>query len=505
MHVPAACAGRLPPRMQLAAAATLVLVFFYFIFAPSGIRRPLGAARWQLTSASLPASNITLDSEILKQLKVPAKFSYQRHCIHAREQKGLSRERLVEIRQPMFSDVEAVEISLDDDFQPSLGSQSILPQCQTAIEIEVPEFTSHASTDTKSLMLGVATTLKRIEESLPTFSRWLSKTGSPLLVLLVDQTDLSKIEMDLQRVRTQATALHIEILFEAYQHTFEHDSEGLKNFGLATVLDKHRRKETRWFGVIDDDTFFLSLPRMLQALEPYDPSKSWYIGSLTEGHTRVAKEGFKAWGGASFFISPPLMQTLAEHAVECTPLDQFFGDILWRDCIMEVTSPTVHLTEMRGLNQMDLWKDLSGWYEAGFTPILTVHHWKSWHFYPVAMAHEVTDVAGPDSFLQRYLFGNNTVFTNGFSISEYPRGLPDLNLVELTMTEDVNVKRPPPQLEFHHSFGHTRPALELGRDKVQWKFAHSVMTSQGTVRQFYLKKAVDDRAMSIIEVDWQHM
>ncbi|KAF2215010.1 glycosyltransferase family 31 protein [Cercospora zeae-maydis SCOH1-5] len=354
-------------------------------------------------------------------------------------------------------------------------------------------------------MLGVATSMKRIEESLPTFSRWLSHTGSPLLVLLSDQTDLKKVEEDILRTNTQAEALGIELIFEPYHPTFEHDSEGLKNFALATAFDRNRREETKWFGIIDDDTFFLSLRRVLDNLGPYDPRGLWYIGGLTEGHTRVSNEGFKAWGGAGFFISPPLMQILADNAVECTRLDRFFGDLLWRDCIQEVTSPTVHLTEMRGLNQIDLWKDISGWYEAGFNPILTIHHWKSWHIYPVAVGHIVADVAGPDSFLQRYKFGNHTVFTNGFSIAEYPYGLPDLNHVELTMTEDVNVHRPPGQLEFHHSFGHTRPKLELGRDKIQWKFEHAVKTSAGVVRQFYVKKENDDKDVSIIEIDWRHV
>jgi hypothetical protein len=198
------------------------------------------------------------------------------------------------------------------------------------------------------------------------------------------------------------------------------------------------------------------------------------------------------------------MKTLAENAIECIPLDKFFGDLLWRDCIQHVTSPTVHLTEMRGLNQIDIWSDVSGWYEAGFTPILTVHHWKSWHVYPVAVGHVVTDVAGPDTFLQRYKFGNTTVLTNAFSVAQYPNVFPDLNLVELTMTEDVNILRPPDQLEFHHSFGHTRPALELGRDKIQWKFAHAARTAPGIVRQFYVKKSEDELDVSVIELDWRH-
>ncbi|KAK4507209.1 hypothetical protein PRZ48_000944 [Zasmidium cellare] len=492
----------MPPvrLLQLAAAALLVFTLSYFLLVPSWTPRDY-VSQWQHAALSAQASNnITLDFEVLKILEAPTKFSYQRICINAREKRGLSRQSLIQFPDEILDYNAFTQMSLD---APDPQAESLMPPCQNAYDIEVPEFSSPQRVNTAELMLGVATTLKRITDSLPTFSRWLSNTGSPLVCLLVDQKNLEDKKEDVEKAYAEAAAFGIELILEPYHGTFEHDSEGLKNFGLATVLDKHRREETKWFGIIDDDTFFLSLPRMLDALEPYDPEKQWYIGALTEGHTRVAQEGFKAWGGAGFFISPPLMQTLAENAVECTPLDKFFGDLLWRDCILEVTSPTVHLTELRGLNQIDLWNDLSGWYEAGFNPILTVHHWKSWHFFPIAVSHLVTDVAGPDSLLQRYQFGNNTVFTNGYSMVDYPKGLPDLNLVELTMTEDVNVKRPPEQLEFHHSMGHTRPALDIGKEKISWEFKHGVKTADESVRQFYVKP--DDQDFSIIEIDWRHI
>lgn len=489
--------------LQVCAAAALLLLSAYFLLVPSWPTQA-SMAQWQKTSIyETPADNATLDLEILTALKLPQKFSYQRHCIRAKETRGLGRERLIQLPQELLSDPEAAGSAFDVDAAVKEGGKSLFPPCDEALTVEVPDFSSHADANTSSLMLGVATTLKRIEDSLPTFSRWLSNSGTPLLVLLVDQTDLEDKRKEVERTKSLAMQLNIEIILEPYHHVFEHDSEGLKNFGLATALDKHRRPETQWFGIIDDDTFFLSLQRMVEALAPYDPEKQWYIGALTEGHTRVSEEGFKAWGGAGFFISPPLMRTLAENAVQCIPLDKFFGDILWRDCIIEVTSPTVPLTEMRGLNQMDLWKDISGWYEAGFNPILTVHHWKSWHFFPIAVSHIVTDVAGPDALLQRYQFGNSTVLTNGYSVVEYPAGLPDLNLVELTMTEDVNVKRPPERLEFHHSMGRTRPALEPGKEKVSWRFKHAVKTADDTVRQFYVKEE-SNSDISVIEIDWRH-
>jgi len=491
--------------LQACAAAVLLLTFAYFFLGQSW---PTDThPRWPHASGSLTASkNITLDLEIITDLGLerPAKFDFRRYCMQAREKRSLHRQSVVAFPDELSAD--SVEITVERNFVPSQNEKTLFPSCESSAVIDVPEFSSHSHTSTAPLMLGVATTLARISDSLPTFARWLSKTGSPLVALLVDQQDLETHRKEIDRVHQMAVRLEIELILEPYHPITENDSEGLKNFGLATVLDQNRRPETKWFGIIDDDTFFLSLHRMLDALEPYDPKDQWYIGALTEGHTRVAQEGFKAWGGAGFFVSPPLMRILAENAEECTPLDKFFGDILWRDCIMEVTSPTVQLTELRGLNQMDIWKDVSGWYEAGLNPILTVHHWKSWHFFPVKLSHLVTDVAGPDAMLQRYQFGNNTVFTNGYSLVEYPKGVPDLNLVELTMTEDVNIDRPPERLEFHHSMGRTRPALRRGKEKISWTFEHAVITTDGTVRQFYVNRPAPESEanVSIIEIDWRH-
>ncbi|KAK3116555.1 hypothetical protein LTR53_002979, partial [Teratosphaeriaceae sp. CCFEE 6253] len=350
-----------------------------------------------------------------------------------------------------------------------LTANDSLPPCHETITLDVPYFDPRMKVDTSELFLGMATKLSRINDSLPALSRWLSNTGSPLLVLLVDQPDLEVQADEIEAVRLKAASIGIEIEFEPYTGNAK-DTEGLKNFALARVLHQHIRPTTRWFGVIDDDTFFLSLPPVLKALQPYDPTQDYYIGALTEGLFRIAQEGFKAWGGAGFFVSPPLMARLAANSEHCQTLDHGFGDVLWRDCILEVTSPTVGLTQMKGLNQIDLWGDISGWYEAAHPVMLTVHHWKSWHYHPVPLASIVADVSGWDTFLQRYLFGDNTVLTNGFSIATYPNGLPDLNLTELTFVEDVNIKKKPDRLMFHHSLGVTRPELKVGRDKIAWAF-----------------------------------
>lgn len=406
---------------------------------------------------------------------------------------------LVNVEHPLLTF--ATGVSLRDGVDQPAGAGRILPACKESTEIEVPRFDQDAKVDTSILMLGVATTLSRLDNSLPELSRWLAGTNAWLVVLLLDHPSQEAVTP----VQMRAAKLRMNLIFEPYLGSTE-DTAGLKNFALSDVLYKNKGPETHWFGIIDDDTFFLSLPRMIEALAPYDPTLLWYIGGLTEGLFRIAKEGFKAWGGAGFFISPPLMKLLSENSRSCKSLDEGFGDLLWRDCILEVTSPTVKLTQMPGLNQIDLWGDISGFYESGLNPLLTVHHWKSWHFHPIPMAHLVTDVAGPDVFLQRYTFHNNTVMTNGFSIVEYPNGLPDLQLAELTVVEDVDLLRPPGRLEFHHSLGRTRPPLRLGKDKISWKFEASVVAADGTIRQFYVQRAqkhVAGSVDSVIEIDWR--
>ncbi|KAK0311148.1 S-glutathionyl-(chloro)hydroquinone reductase [Friedmanniomyces endolithicus] len=464
------------PRRSLLLLATLTAaaLFSVFLLVPAtphawkGLAGSLPQWRSSSTKSATPSTSTVADlaaadSEALKALGLTAPFDFRRRCFDVRPTKRVQRTSLASVKFDLLAIPPSQGLTMDD----------LLPPCQESLKLDVPFFDPRAKIDTSALFLGVATTMSRVHASLPAFSRWLSGTGSPLLVLLVDQPDLNEQAAAIGMLRAMAADLEIDIIFEPYNGDVVHDSEGLKNFALAEAFDKYQRPGTRWYGIIDDDTFFVSLPAMLQALKPYDPARPWYIGALTEGLFRVAQEGFKAWGGAGFFISPPLMSQLAASAARCRPLDQGFGDILWRDCILEVTSPTVKLTQLPGLNQIDLWGDISGWYESGLHPMLTIHHWKSWHFHPIPLASFITSVAGPDTFLQRYVFNDDVVMTNGFSIVHYPHGLPDLNLTELTFAEDVNKMQKPGQLMFHYSLGATRPALQVGREKVSWelKFA----------------------------------
>nr|POE58650.1 hypothetical protein CFP56_68325 [Quercus suber] len=489
--------------LAVAAAVVLGLVFLLIQSRPDHDN----IQAWSIANLISGAKTATAAHDVAQEiqawakLNLPKQFEYQRQCFVAKPLHKARRSSLQNLSSallgPQDETISLLENPFDGDF----------PPCKGTIAIHVPPFLQPEKLDTTPLMLGVATTLERIKNSLPNFSRWLSHTGSSLLVLLVDQSDLSRVAGDVEEVVTSAALMGMILEFEPYTGN-ANDTEGLKNFALALALHENIKPYTKWFGLIDDDTFFVCLRRAYEAIGAYDHSLPWYLGALTEGHTRLKQEGWKAWGGAGFFVSPPLMSILAAHSADCRALDQGFGDLLWRDCILASTSPTVALTELKGLHQIDMWGDVSGFYESGLDPLLTIHHWKSWHFHPIPNAHIVSDVAGPDTFLQRYSFTDGFILTNGFSVAQYPAGMPDLALAELTMVEDIGITTVPDKLEFHRSMGRMRPALELGEEKLQWLFKHSFDDGLGTVRQFYVKAAhpnAVDALDSVIEIDWKRI
>jgi hypothetical protein len=484
-------------HLQLTAAILLCTGLICFFHRLTLSNDENATSKLEDQDTAVKQSLIENDSLILEKLDIQHPFEFRRYCMKIKKQKGLSRQGLVNISK------ELSKAALVSSLEPSVVAEK-LPPCVTRVDVDVPHFDASGIEVTDILLLGIATKLSRIEGSLIEMRRWLSYTGSQLVVLVVDMPDLESERDRVANLYAKAAELKIDMVLHPYP--FTGDSEGLKNFGLAKPLweEAQRRPKTKWIGIIDDDTFFVSLSQMVTKLNTFDHRASLYLGQLSEGFTRVSREGFKAWGGAGIFLSLPLLDELVNHVEECKSLDVGFGDILWRDCIYHVTSPTVQLTQLEGLNQMDFWGDPSGWYEAGHNPIFTIHHWKSWHFHPIPTAHLVADVGGPDSFLQRYLFAEDSVvLTNGYSFVHYPDGVPDLNLVESTMTEDVGIERSPPWKEFHVSMGRTRPAMKVDVEKKSWVFSHALTDGDGSVRQFYLRRNNDGNGTtSLVEIDW---
>lgn len=443
-------------------------------------------------------SSFKQDYDLIRLLKFnTSEIDYRRYCFAVQSKDGLKRNKLSQLDWPIFQTnvvrvLALLPVSEGDD-------QAVFPPCQHTHRIEVPSISPSTPDNTHTLMLGTATFLSRLEESLPEMAHWLANKDTKILVILRDERPE---ERQMQTVIDKANDLGIAVFLVADASM---TGEAQSNFGLATHLYTHLSHDTRWVGIIDDDTFFPSLPRLLEALEPYDPALPWYIGGLTERHLGVSTEGFKAWGGAGIFLSVPLLTLLAQNHDECMSMSGTWGDALWRDCIFNITSPTVGLTPLKGLNQLDMFGDLSGWYESGFemTP-LSLHHWKSWHHFDVPAAHLVTNITGVDTLFQRYKAIDNAVLTNGYSIVRYPDEMPDLGLVEATMHPYPGAQPHDTDRELKDSLGKLRPALEEGREKITWRFVTASMMGDDCVRQFYVKgaSAGQNDVDSVIEVDW---
>lgn len=488
------------PRLVVACALFAVILFIIFTTNPNRLHIRPSFTQVNEHDRTEPAAKGDGDAATaswLQSLELGASVEYTRICLAAKQKSGMTRQSIVRLSRSLHID------QASHSMRPHVQAGEI-PTCATRLDVPVPSFTS-ASTPARTLLLGMATRLERVRPALDDAARWLSNSGVNLLVLVTDVLNLNDVRAEVDEVRRAARSLHIELNLIAYAG--QETEDGRRNFGLVEPLlaEANRRAGTEWVGIIDDDTFFVSLQEMERRLAAFNATEPAYLGALSEGWSRVSQEGLKGWGGAGFFLSIPLLSLLALHAEECRREHQtIFGDILWRDCIFSATSPTVSLTPLDGLNQLDMWRDVSGWYESDHPSLLTLHHWKSWHFHPVPLAHTVVDVAGPSSFLQRYTFGaDNLVLTNGYSLVQYPQGLPDLELTELTMVEDVGLDRPPNWLEFHASLGRTRPALIPEVEKVSWRFEHAVLDGD-IVRQFYVRRALEppDRVQHVIEIDW---
>ncbi|PPJ58139.1 hypothetical protein CBER1_02567 [Cercospora berteroae] len=368
------------------------------------------------------------------------------------------------------------------------------------VEYNEPSF---GDIDTSRLLLGASTSLHRFEKVIPQLARWLANTKASLVVNIRDHKDPAKME----RVQMLAEAAGIDavLLHEKVGSAGNGDDHAQQNFAIIKCLHRRRELHHKWFAVIDEDTFFPSLPAVLHALQPYDPSKPWYIGSMSEDWSQIAqKHGYMAYGGAGIFFSGPLLDVLHENFDACVK-NGFGGDELYKFCIYSHTSPPVQLTLLSGLHQLDFHVDASGWYEAVPRPLLSLHHYNSWHLYPVEYGHLVADICGAECFLLRYRFAENVVLTNGYSVAHYPAGADHLDLARVEGTFEHDDE------QFLFSLGAIRPKLSI-KEKTSWRLEYAQKTPSGDVRQFYIRRkghnmTDHDRLKtdveSVLELEWK--
>ncbi|MCJ1354368.1 MAG: hypothetical protein MMC33_004356 [Icmadophila ericetorum] len=450
-------------------------------------------AKSQTSWAATPrysSANDTIDrSKAFHALNLTYPLRYSCRQILARETAGLTRASLTKTDSPLFDQFQIID---------SIQKQSErVEQCLEPVLLHVP-VTVKGPPDASHLAFGIQTTMERLEASVSQLTRWLGNTGAKLFVVVIEsETVAAKVDqISALESRMREVGLDVNILQARKGDTFPQ-----RYFSLVSTLYNNRTPATQWVSLIDDDTFFPSMPALLSMLAKYDTAEMYYIGSLSEDWWAVSHYGYMGFGGAGLFLSIKLAEAMEPHTKECeTNLRSTAGDITLMDCIYTYTD--TKLTHIPELHQVDMRGELSGFFESG-RRFLSLHHWKDGSAYgagyPMELMHKVADVCG-ECFLQRWQFGDDMILTNGFSIAVYPKGhlkddqehSIDPNKMEETWSNEM---------EAMHSLGPTRPKLKP-EEKIQYRLIDSIHV-EGGVRQFYWHKGQDGDVDTLLELFWQ--
>ncbi|KAJ5388196.1 hypothetical protein N7509_010737 [Penicillium cosmopolitanum] len=360
--------------------------------------------------------------------------------------------------------------------QPLWGTKLMGPPL--TLQVPVPP----KSTDASHIDFGVATTVSRLNESLDQFQHWAGYTRTRIFALI----EPDETKKGVQEVKIKAENLGINLFITESADDYLH-----RYFALVSLLEKNMREQTKWACIIDDDTFFLSMPALVDALAEYDHTKPYYIGGVSEGLPQIAVFGIIAFGGAGVFLSRPLLNDLAVVYDDCQQMT-FTGDRRIANCIYQYT--TTHLTIDHRLHQLDLMKDASGFFESGREAPLSVHHWKSWFEADMPKLSVISNLCGESCLLRQWHFGDGWVLTNGFSVIKY--SLPVENEIAMEMTWEPH--NGATDESYLHELG---PLRQRDDGKISFQLVDAVSEPNGRVTQWYILR--DKDGDQVLELSWR--
>lgn len=384
------------------------------------------------------------------------------------------------------------KVNLEDGRRLPLSTEPPVP-------LEVTGSARPDQIDATPLLFGVSTTFKRFNDSatnpVKEWTRWLTdgkgrSNGAGLVLCLFEPTS--------EELRYATNVLLDAGIDATIQPSDpELDMPG-RYVDLVRILYKHATSPSRkYLALIDDDTFFPSISGLLSMLSAYNPSKPYYIGSMTERVDWMLNQKTPmAYGGAGVFFTRPAARKLVE--VRCLDSDtsgEYLvqgdqGDLLLYNCLHDRSE--LVLTHVPQLHQLDQWGDPSGFYESGQQP-LSLHHFKSWHRVTPDKMHVVTEACGEDCFMQRFQFKDNWIISNGYSVVHYPQGISfDPLQMECTFSNGFGPESVE-DMSLSYSFGPLRRSLsETGRKK-SWELLDARNVGNGVVHQTYVKHRDDKR------------
>ncbi|KAI4594639.1 hypothetical protein KJ359_007729 [Pestalotiopsis sp. 9143b] len=340
----------------------------------------------------------------------------------------------------------------------------------------------------------MATTYDRLRDSLDHISHWSSGRECKLIVIVQDWAEHFYDILVLEKTFRERSidAIFIRPFDEAHTTSQSH-------FMVLTRMVEESGPNTKWFGLLDDDTFYPHLAPLSTALNALDHTKDVYVGALSEDFTSVRNFGIQAYGGAGAYLSRNLAKKIGnqKQALQC--LQEFtpdFGDVIIRDCVYQHSN--ARLTTLPGLYQHDLLGDMRGFFESGVEPI-NLHHWKGWYQAPVVAMSAATNFCG-DCFLQRWSFGANTVLSNGYSITFYPGGLDSIDLNKMEQTWHQVYPDEAPQYEW--MLGALRE--KVPDDQHITYYLKDTEINGETMRQLYVRERSETSVVDeVIELVWK--
>ncbi|KAI3461125.1 hypothetical protein Pfo_017788 [Paulownia fortunei] len=143
--------------------------------------------------------------------------------------------------------------------------------------------------------------------------------------------------------------------------------------GILEVF-REDHENVRWLVMGDDDSIFF-LDNIVDVLAQYDHTKYYYMG----GHSEFILSNYwfsfsQGFGGAGFILSYPLAKALAEDMENCLRRYRHLNaaDLTTMSCIADIG---VSLTPLKGIHQIDLHGDISGFLSSHPKfPLMSLHH-----------------------------------------------------------------------------------------------------------------------------------
>lgn len=430
-------------------------------------------------------------------LTYPIRYSHRDIIVN--QVPDLKRASITKIKGPLFPEFQTIDLTAD--------AKVDLQHCEKPLVLDVPASIKDSG-DASHVIFGISTTLERLEKSITPLLRWLPHTNAKLFVIVIEKEregEEDAVAADpnkMDELEAKMRGLGMDITLAEPLGLQDMFSE--KYFSLIKIMFENRNDKTLWVSLIDDDTFFPSMPALINMLAKYDPHKQHYVGGLSESWWSVTHYGMMGFGGAGIFLSIALAEVMVSNYDLCIHSSYAnAGDIRVMECIYILTE--TKLSNERDLHQIDVHGDISGIFESGRMP-LSIHHWKPGgaddNGYDLPVMSLVADVCG-DCFLQRWQVGKDMVLSNGYSIAQYPKGnLKDTNLEEMEETWG-----PLPVVEgsnnggVDHSLAPIRRKMILDEEKVQYRLINSAVV-EGGVRQSYLHTGVDGDIDSLYELFW---